>query len=134
MGQATPPPPIIGDLCVHCNGVLWPAGQTPKHPRVTFADLVKCPLATQDPPDGTYMLTQDAVDPCKWEYSDSHFLITLKTQAGPTWVACTGPPPGHGNNYFYDSQGGCASNFANDYLFCLANIEAHHGTAHVDWI
>lgn len=133
MGQATPPPPVIGDHCAHCDGVLWPAGQTPKFPRVTFSDLVKCPLAVSDPPDGTYVLTQDPVDPCLWEYFDSLFQITLVTQAGPTWVAATGSPPFHGRLYFYDSQGGCASDFVNDYRFCIGNEESRFGTAHVDW-
>jgi len=133
MGLPIPIPPVLGPNCTHCDDICWPAGQTPQFIHLEFAGLQFCGGSPLSPPIAIWVLEQNAVQPCFWEYLDDKFYITVEVAAGFTEVGCSGPPPGLGWNFFFDQKGPCVSDFVNDYTLCVGNTGSINGTAHVTW-
>ena len=133
MGTPTPPPPVIGDNCVRGDGVLWPAGQTPKFVKLELTGLEKCPLCPIDAPNGNWWVEQDSVQPCLWEWADAHYWMQLFLQAASSILLVTSPeaPP---NWYFFnDTAPPLEDNFTNELVVCVGDTGAKNGTGVVHW-
>ncbi|GAH94442.1 unnamed protein product [marine sediment metagenome] len=133
MGNPTPPGPTPGSSCDICDELLWPTGFTPGNVHVEFKDLKKCPLATLDPPNAIWVLTQDDANPCYWQYDDNNFKVIVEVTVGQIEVGCTGVFADAGDIYFRGQLGGCFSHFNNINTVCVGNIKARFGTATITW-
>lgn len=131
MGDEVIIPPEIGDPCAVCNGLLWPAGKTPRFMEITFEGLVRCPGGHRDPPDGKYYLEQSLGNPCWWNYSDSFFHMSYRPFLPiPTLtVMCVIHPF---ERYFHSVPGlACDETFANGIVFCGPTTHSKDGFAHM---
>ncbi len=55
-----------GRRCGTCEDILF-NGVTPKYVEVDFSGIVCCPGIQGPAPNGTYLLTQNAINPCQWD-------------------------------------------------------------------
>lgn len=131
MGLAIPPPPVIGNPCAVCDGVLWPAGATPQFIHVHFWEIIKCPLVVQDPPDGIYVLQQDLIDPCIWEYFDGDYGIEVNIDVAQ-WIRAIGFQGPGVEDFFFAPFVPCQSLYDNAYVACLLNF-GKGGTCEITW-
>ena len=84
----TEPPYEYGDDCNNLIPELWPAGQVPKYITAIFTGIELCPLfigtpADPIPNDEPFILTQDAINPCRWFRLDVSWSIEFIYSAGP---------------------------------------------------
>ncbi len=133
MGTPTPPPSPPGDTCGHCDGILWPAGVTPKFVPVEFKNLVKCAACPYDPPNAKWWFEQNPVLACLWEYVDSLYLMTLLLQAADSILLVTSPEAPPEWFFFTDTADPCEKNFTNEYESCGIEIGSIQGSAIVHW-
>jgi len=115
-----PGPP--GDNCAQCDNILWTPGSTPLFVQLTFKDIVPCPLAPLPPPNGSWVLRQDSVLPCLWEYYDSDWLISWALAAGSSEYSARGVSPGYNSIFFWNDVGNCLLTANNHHNVCLANV------------
>lgn len=134
MGTATPPPPVIGDACHHCDDVLWLPNQSPQFIHVEFKDLVKCPGSPLEPPNAIFVLKQSIAFPCLWEFESDEFGIGVGIGVLHSEVLCVGRGIGVGFNYFWHQAAvDCLSDFVNFWVACAGLIGSINGTAHITW-
>lgn len=81
MGTPIPPPPPIGDGCIHCESVLWPVGSTPKFVQVVFANIIACVRANFPAPNLSFVMQQDDSLPCEWIYEDDMYKVYWRLYA-----------------------------------------------------
>ena len=128
----TTEPPVFGDNCVGCDDVLWNPGETPMFVKLEVRDLVGCPGAPAAAPNGDWILSQDAIDPCKWEYLDSLYWFVMNIAAIASNLRISEPPVANWG-YFLDNTGGCPSVFANELVACGGFTASINGTVTVLW-
>lgn len=134
MGSPVKPPRSPGDDCVHCDEEGCSSGVTPADIQVTFSGIVNCPLVGGQPPDGPYVLLQDAVDPCLWTYDGPDFFIGAECLGGGTKVYATGALPVGTPNYFLGfTFDDCSTSVTNSYVACVGGVGSHSGVAAIQW-
>lgn len=133
MGTATPPPPVIGANCAHCDGILWPAGKTPLFIKVTFADLIKCPGAITEPPNAEFILKQLPGFPCSFELIETIRWGGVIIGPGGT-IKCWSKQNGDWWFDFWADWKNCDVDYENTFLGCGWHESSHHGTCHIDFI
>lgn len=69
-----------GNDCTVCVDVLFD-GVTPKYVEADVVGIVKCIGVPDDPPSGTFLLTQ-AVLACLWQYTENGLFINWELRAG----------------------------------------------------
>jgi len=92
-------------------------GYTPKYIVVLIEDVVKCPYAPCEPPDGNYVLEQTDHDPCIWDYADDCFTIVFRIfqtyctfvvyYAAPYWIFFKDDPQPLGTIVFVNQYEYC---------------------------
>lgn len=115
MGTPTPPPPIIGDDCLHC----WAAGATPLFIQIEITGIEACPCALHDTPAGYYWLEQSAIIPCRWNYEDDWHQIQLTYGAADSQIWIRDAVDNNVRYFWNHPMVGCVDNFANDYGGCV---------------
>ena len=65
-----------------CNISLFD-GITPEFVEARVKGIVKCPITVIEPPNGTFLLTQE-VDPSKWSFFDGTFLFQWEVEPTKT--------------------------------------------------
>lgn len=132
MGTKTPGPPVIGDYCPECDGVLWPAGETPKFIHAELDGLVRCPEAEVDPPNGTWVLQQFEITPCYFtlETETMRAAIYVHDEGDIIWVYKAIPVV---PSFFMAHFILCESDYDNEQVECLPFYWAKGGTLHIDW-
>lgn len=133
MGYPIPPPPVIGDNCAVGDDILWLPGKTPRFIHVELVDLVPCPGAPLESPNAIFVLVQDPLVPCHWDYTDSKFHVYVDLTQAQAECGVTGVPPLQMWEYFFSQIPHGQSDFANWQLACDGVIAAIDGTAHVEW-
>lgn len=124
MGTPIPPPPPIGDNCIHCDSVLWTPGATPRWVYCTFSDIIACVRANFPAPNYTFVLEQDEDNPCYWWYEDSKYRVRWTLTAINSYLTCdeTVSP------FYYcfaDTAGApCQINFVNENISCAPLMNA----------
>lgn len=63
-----------GAECALCVDALFD-GVTPKYVEVDVSGITKCPIAPNDPPNGTFLLTQTAA--CRWQFLTDDFVAFI---------------------------------------------------------
>jgi len=103
--------PQYGDDCGFCTPGTFPAGKTPKKMIAFFTGITKCPVApSANPPEGSYVIEQNAVTPCLFENTD--FNILWQAFAADTWFKADSP----GGIWFEDLKAGVCQNFADNHI------------------
>ncbi len=57
-----------GIACPNCAAVIFDT-VTPKYVLATMTSIEKCPVSIGDPPNSSFILTQNPVLPCTWSYA-----------------------------------------------------------------
>ncbi|MBA7680739.1 hypothetical protein ES703_89060 [subsurface metagenome] len=129
MGTLPPTPAYEeGDECPVCVDLLF-GGVTPKYVEIDVTGLNRCPIATEDPPDGTYLLTQAA--PCLWTLTVGNRGYAWRLLNGRSilrldWIGFF--------NFFYSSVlESCYDAFANQTVCGLPNDWAEDGYVTCWW-
>ncbi|MBA7625090.1 hypothetical protein ES703_32511 [subsurface metagenome] len=111
--------PIYGDDCLTC----FPAGQTPKHfyvmaGSITYGDDW---FPFMGPPfNGLWFMTQDLVDPCKWQGpAGPHGFARLRFLVGRTILTIVNDAPL--TSYLSDVLVGCVRYSVNDFNIAAGN-------------
>lgn len=133
MGTPTPEPPVEGDPCAHCAGILWPAGGAPQFIHVEFKDLIMCPLSPVSPPNAIWVLEQSPIFACTWVYDGTLFRVVVESGAGQTEVGCIGVGAAAGWTFFQGSRGACESEFNNIIVTCGGGFGSRMGTSTITW-
>lgn len=133
MGTPTPPPSVPGNVCPNCDGVLWPAGATPKFVKLELTGLEKCPASPTDAPNGIWWLEQTAPNSCIWEYRDGLYYMTLLLSADSSVLLVTTPEVPPDWFFFTDTADPCEENFTNEFENCGGQTAAIRGSGIVYW-
>jgi hypothetical protein len=88
MGTPQPEPPVIGEQCHLCDGVLWLPGDTPLYIKCIFTGITTCPGAPAAAPNGEWILTQRELYPCQWRYADDTYQITFRVDVNWCRLSC----------------------------------------------
>lgn len=122
-----------GVQCNHCKDVIFD-GVTPEYVMASFSDIVKCPLAPIGigAPNGSYLLTQDAIDPCKWGGAGPTFVITWSIS--PDAFLFVLDVAGPARSWFLGLGGaGCDDSFGNSLIDCDPGEWGFGGTGIITW-
>lgn len=118
--------------CQHSTPIPFPIGQTPKYLMVMFTDIQKCvgaPPAAPDPPNGPWILTQNAVQHCIWQNFTGAWMVTYTIGVNFTRLELRN---GGAGNIFHSWVGEPAwAHFVND-LECQPLAWLGHGFGFVD--
>lgn len=117
-----------GDACPECVDSLF-GGITPKYVEIDVSGLRRCPIAHVDPPDGTFLLTQN--QPCQWVFADGFRgyawrLLNDRSILRLDWV-------GFFNFFYSEVMHTCIDAFANQTLCGLPNDYADSGYVTCWW-
>lgn len=74
----------IGANCAKCDGLLWPAGATPKYAFLLVQGVTMCPGFAGPPSNGYFQLTQEPGSPCDYKWNDGTIFIWLRYGVGTT--------------------------------------------------
>ena len=101
--------PVFGANCGNCTPGTWAIGETPKKMIAFFTGITKCPGAPAgNPPEGSYIIEQEALQPCVWKDASTDLVVTMAfflsstifASPGGTWYSEAAGPvcSGSGNN------------------------------------
>lgn len=128
MGFDPAPSYDFGMDCDLCEGSLWADGETPAKIGVMFSGIEACPFATQDMPNGYFILTQ-AAPGCGFWFLDAIYDITLNFLVGQTGLSVW--DAGHDEKYFTGLVAQCETQFNNLNLFCAGWNMGINGSANI---
>lgn len=123
---------MIGDYCPECDGVLWPAGETPKFIHAELDGLIDCTGGAVASANGTWVLQQKEATPCYFmlETEIMRAAIYVHTNGEIQWVYRAIPLV---PLFFMAHFVLCESDYDNEIVSCAAGDVAHSGTLHIDW-
>lgn len=104
-------------------------GRTPKYIEAHVSGIIKCPVATSGPPNGTFILTEHA--PNKYSYEASQAYYFLEFDAGHTdfWITSL---PGLAD-FFLGAGDECDDEIANGLSDCTPPNWGHSGNVKLFW-
>jgi len=114
-----------------CDGVLWPAGSTPKLVEVTFEDIEACVIANFPAPNYTFILAQREGVPCGYDYEDAKYKVNYTMSEHWTQLSCwENVAP---NRFFFREtpDAACELEFDNEFLTCTGANAGKLGTGTV---
>lgn len=121
---------VEGDECGDCIDVIFD-DFNPKFIMALTEGIVSCPIAPVDWVNGSYLLTQNAGDPCQYDWAEGNLDILL--QFGPGGATMEVHFLGV-NHYFNDLHADdCGTLFTNEITDCLAGDFGHSGTVSIFW-
>jgi len=117
-----------GDACTLCVDLLFD-GTTPKYVEVDVSGIVKCGIAPNDPPNGTWLLTQ-AEEPCVWRLTSGVFSFMWKLGANRSQLSIW---QGMFVWFIADIVNECIDAFVNELSGCLVGQYGEDGYALCYW-
>lgn len=125
--QQAPPPP--GADCVPCQGILWPAGQTPSKVAVIFRGLSPCPGQPHPPNQHVFILDQTPVFACSWGIIEDVAFTTwlVRWSASPSNLRLDTYPIGP-KQFYQSTRPACSYRHWKNACLCPADA-ATRGTA-----
>lgn len=131
MGIPVPPPPVIGDLCFWCDGILWPAGFTPMFVKCTLADIVECAIANFVAPNTTFVLKQNPDISCQWNYSDAKYTVLWVISQYWTSLECREAIVPYRLFFRHTNYAACQLDFINEFVICDGTNAGRFGTGEI---
>ena len=92
-----------------------------------------CPGFPFGAPNGIFWVEQQPGTPCKWEYQDSLYWVTLNHLGIVTQLYITAVPGILQRELFAGVEPPCSSDFTNLLVACLITHGCKNGTGYVHW-